>query len=89
MESFVMKAEAFPTPIRERIFVPSVSVQEREGYIALVPIRESAESQANSELEAQQDLKKRMKRWRGVLNSDIDEKAELAKARSEKYESVN
>ena len=86
MESFVMKAEAFPLPIREKFFVPNVSVQEREGYIALVPIKESFEPQKN-ELDERQALKARIKKLRGIVRSDIDEKAELAKARSEKYES--
>jgi len=40
----------------------------------------------DAELEARKALKMRMKKYRGVVRSDIDEKAELAQARSEKYE---
>ena len=86
MESFVMKAESFPLPIRERIFVPNVSVQERDGYIILIPIIDSIKPQ-NNESNDRQALKARIKKLRGIVRSDIDEKAELAAARSEKYES--
>ena len=87
MESFVMKAETLPPILRKKINSPRVTVQERAGTIVLIPIFESAPHVA--ELEARKALKMRMKKYRGIVRSDIDEKAELAAARSEKYESVN
>ena len=42
MESNVMSIEVFPLFIREKIHAPMVSVQEREGNIVLIPIKEAA-----------------------------------------------
>jgi hypothetical protein len=40
MESNVMNIEVFPLFIREKIHTPMVSVQEQDGNIILVPIKE-------------------------------------------------
>ena len=86
MESFVVSVDALPNPIREIFRVPRVSVQERNGNVLLVPIRDSDRSASSVQTDAQQALKARIKAMRGIVRSDIDEKAELAQARSEKYE---
>lgn len=45
MQNFVMNVETLPMPIREIIHANKVSVQEHEGNIVLVPIRDMAREQ--------------------------------------------
>jgi hypothetical protein len=90
MDSFVMNVETLPNPIRKIVRAPRVSVQERNGNVILVPIWDTNRSAVitQNEHDARQALKSRIKAMRGIVRSDIDEKAELAQARSEKYENI-
>ena len=42
METFVLNTDLLPLQIREKFHVPTVSVQEKDGAVVLVPIKEGS-----------------------------------------------
>jgi hypothetical protein len=41
MEAIVLNVESLPSPIREKIHTPKVSVQEHDGGIFLMPMKDT------------------------------------------------
>ena len=72
MEALVMNVETLPMPIREKIHAPKVAVQEREGGIFLLPVKEESGLRGiatNSNLSVE--------KFREYKNEDIEEVRQL------------
>ena len=86
MEEIILNVNTLPEPLYRRFRSDRVRVHEEgNGSVTLTPIQESREDAQTALTQQQQSLWEEVKGLYGIIRSDIDEKAELAEAREEKY----
>jgi hypothetical protein len=86
MDDMILNVNTFPEPLYRRFRSNRVRVHEEEnGVVTLTPIQEPRKDARTVMTPQQQELWEEVKSLYGIIRSDIDEKAELAEARDEKY----
>jgi len=85
MEEMILNVNTLPEPLYRRFRSDRVRVHEENGVVVLTPIQETQEEPQTALTPQQQSLWEEVKGLYGIIRSDIDEKAELAEAREEKY----
>jgi virulence-associated protein VagC len=80
----MISVNTLPETLIRRFRSDRVRVHESNGVVTLTPVQESQED-SRAATTHQPSLWEEIKGLYGIIRSDIDEKAELAEARDEKY----
>lgn len=81
----MISVNTLPESLIRRFHSERVRVHEANGVVTLTPVQEPQEDSRAVITKHQQPLWEEIKGLYGIIRSDIDEKAELAEARDEKY----